>query len=39
VLIFDVWNPHITLPEQRLLQHLCKAIDGSGYSPGMSDAR
>jgi aspartate beta-hydroxylase len=39
VLIFDVWNPHITLPEQRLLQQLCKAIDGSGYSPGMSDAR
>jgi aspartyl/asparaginyl beta-hydroxylase (cupin superfamily) len=39
VLIFDVWNPHIAPHEQTLLQHLCRAIDGSGYSPGISQSR
>ena len=39
VLIFDVWNPHIAPHEQTLLQRLCTAIDGSGYSPGLSQSR
>lgn len=33
VLIFDVWNPHLTAAEQRLLQHFYAAADASGQNP------
>lgn len=34
VLIFDVWNPHLTETEQRLLQAFYAAADASGFDPG-----
>lgn len=33
VLIFDVWNPHLTEVEQRLLQAFFMAADASGLNP------
>ena len=43
VLIFDVWNPHLTETERGLLRTFFKAADASGHDPGrhasVSDAR
>ncbi len=33
VLIFDVWNPHLTAVEQTMIQHFFKALDASEYAP------
>lgn len=33
VLIFDVWNPHLTETEQRLLRTFYAAADASGHNP------
>ena len=34
VLIFDVWNPHLTEVERALLQAFFKVTDTSGFNPG-----
>lgn len=36
VLIFDVWNPHITAEERRLLREFFAIADQSGLDPGRS---
>lgn len=36
VLIFDVWNPHLSLAEQRLLKQFFHLADGSGHNPASS---
>lgn len=33
VLIFDVWNPHLTVEEQQLIMHYYEAADASGLNP------
>ena len=33
VLIFDVWNPHLTLTEQALITRYFAAADATGYNP------
>jgi aspartate beta-hydroxylase len=33
VLIFDVWNPHLTSVEQTMLQRFFEVSDGSEYAP------
>jgi aspartyl/asparaginyl beta-hydroxylase (cupin superfamily) len=33
ILIFDVWNPHLTLAEQQLLMQFFKTADASGHNP------
>jgi aspartate beta-hydroxylase len=33
VLIFDVWNPHLSLAEQRLLKQFFRLADESGHNP------
>ena len=33
VLIFDVWNPHLTISEQRLISGYFEAADQSGFNP------
>ncbi len=33
VLIFDVWNPHLTETERRLLQRFYAVADASGHNP------
>ena len=33
VLIFDVWNPHLTPDEQRLIADYCAAADATGLGP------
>jgi aspartate beta-hydroxylase len=38
VLIFDVWNPHLTPVERELLRGFFAVADSSGYDPGMSSA-
>jgi aspartyl/asparaginyl beta-hydroxylase (cupin superfamily) len=39
VLIFDVWNPHITDVEKSMLNTLFHSIDRSEYNPGISQTR
>lgn len=34
ILIFDVWNPHLTASEQALLQRFFELSDTSDYAPG-----
>lgn len=34
ILIFDVWNPHLTVAEQELLVHFHAEADASGHDPG-----
>ena len=34
VLIFDVWNPHLTAVERGLLQTFFEVTDSSGFNPG-----
>lgn len=34
VLIFDVWNPHITAPERELLREFFRVTDASGMDAG-----
>ena len=36
VLIFDIWNPHITPVEQTLLRQFFRVADTSGHDPGGS---
>jgi aspartate beta-hydroxylase len=38
VLIFDVWNPHLTPVERELLRGFFAVADSSGYDPGSSSA-
>jgi aspartyl/asparaginyl beta-hydroxylase (cupin superfamily) len=38
VLIFDVWNPHLTPVERELLRGFFTVADASGYDPGASSA-
>lgn len=38
VLIFDVWNPHLTPVERELLRGFFTVADASGYDPGSSSA-
>lgn len=33
VLIFDVWNPHMTADECRMLRHFFEVTDASGHNP------
>jgi len=33
VLIFDVWNPHLTTTERNLIQLFYRAADASGHNP------
>jgi aspartyl/asparaginyl beta-hydroxylase (cupin superfamily) len=33
VLIFDVWNPHLTKVEQTMLQRFYSVADASGHNP------
>jgi aspartyl/asparaginyl beta-hydroxylase (cupin superfamily)/Flp pilus assembly protein TadD len=33
VLIFDVWNPHMTADECRMLRHFFEVSDASGHNP------
>jgi len=33
VLIFDVWNPHLTDSEQELITRYFAAADSTGYNP------
>lgn len=35
VLIFDVWNPHLTLREQDMIRRYFALADGSGRHPGI----
>lgn len=37
VLIFDVWNPHLTPVEQALVRSFFATADTSEFSPGLSD--
>jgi aspartyl/asparaginyl beta-hydroxylase (cupin superfamily) len=37
VLIFDVWNPHLSVDEQALIADYYAAADGSGLSPEQRD--
>lgn len=37
VLIFDVWNPHITPDERELVNRMYQAADGSGCAPPAHD--
>lgn len=39
LLIFDVWNPHLTPQERMLMQTYCRSIDAAGFSPGESEFR
>jgi len=36
VLIFDVWNPHLTPRERTLMQDYFRIADSSGYDPAVS---
>ena len=36
ILIFDVWNPHLTEAEQHLLRAFFEASDASGFNPATS---
>ncbi len=38
VLIFDVWNPHITEPERELLREFFRTADASGFDPNPREA-
>lgn len=33
VLIFDIWNPYLSLAEQRILEQFFNIADGSGHNP------
>lgn len=35
VLIFDVWNPHLSAAEQQMLTQFFEIADRSGHNPGM----
>lgn len=35
VLIFDVWNPHLSVSEQKTLTHFFEIADRSGHNPEM----
>lgn len=38
ILIFDVWNPHLTPIERSLMRQFFAVADASGYNPGGSTA-
>jgi len=38
ILIFDVWNPHLTLTERGLMRDFFRVADASGHNPGGSTA-
>jgi len=37
VLIFDVWNPHLTMREQEVIARYYAAADATGYNPQLGD--
>jgi aspartyl/asparaginyl beta-hydroxylase (cupin superfamily) len=39
VLIFDVWNPHLTETEKRLLRDFYRVADASGHNPEPREGR